>query len=496
MVIHTPTEAGPLALTLAPAAGAYLESKPGGAVQVTRPVTAYGDDGTAHTILSPEYVVHAPVAHDAADATGDPTATTPVSLTLGATPSGVQALLLTVDSAWLRDARRAYPVTLDLPLATAYSAVHSGLAATVNSCAPDAPAAHAGLVVGTMGGCAYHGLVSFNTTPLLADTPIVSATLRLYSPDQTGPTGIRIYPNTPLTSTLPVWEPSPYLQPTWASAPAVVTGSVGLAQSASDGRWQSWDVTDLVRGWVRRPATNGGLTLESDGMPVRLASPLRAGRDAPALAPYLDIVYGSRPAIVPAYAPSSTTAHRVDASPNIIPCCGGTAPQIYGVAGTFAAPCNQRQCGNALAVDQAAGLGAQYIRVGVTLQCNREQPSRQNWWDTHNLYNIKPASAAPYSPSGIYEILTNAYNDGLTPIINIRQDDGCASYLSLPRRWSAQVYDFISTMPSSLLSQVRAHTTYFEIANEINNDGPYGNGVRINNKLFLYTGIFMAAAEG
>jgi hypothetical protein len=51
-------------------------------------------------------------------------------------------------------------------------------------------------------------------------------------------------------------------------------------------------------------------------------------------------------------------------------------------------------------------------------------------------------------------------------------------------------------MPSSLLSQVRSHTTYVEIANEINNDRPYGQGVRINNKLFLYTGIFMAAAEG
>ncbi len=477
LVLHNANEGGPLALTLAPTGGAYLEPKPGGAFQVTRPVTAYGDDGTAHTILSPEYVVHAPVAHDAADAAGDPTATTPVSLTLGTTPSGVQALLLTVDSAWLHAPRRVYPVSLDLPLATAYSAIHSGLAATVNSCAPDAPAAGGEIVVGTAHGCASHGLLSFNTTPLLADTPIVSATLRLYSPDQTGPTGIRVYPNTPLTSTLPVWEPSPYLQPTWASAPAVVTGSVGVAQSASDGRWQSWDVTDLVRGWAHSPATNGGLTLESDGMPVRLASPLRAGRDAPALAPYLDIVYGPRPAAAAGNAvrPAGVTSNSL-------------ASRAYGVSGDFAGPCGDPQCGGKIGVDQVLHMGAQYIRVGVGSRCNHDQPGAA-WWGNHGSN-----TASPNSPSSVYAVMANAYADGLTPIIVFGHNDSCAAYYT-PKAWAFEAANFIDSMDPALRSQILSQPTYFEVGNEINFNDHYGFGLGANGYRYGYKGIFMAVTN-
>jgi len=499
LVLHTAAEAGPLTLALAPSAGAYLEAEPGGAVQVTRPFTAYGDDGTAHTILSPEYVVHAPVAHDAADATGDPAASAPVSLTLGATPSGVPALLLTVDSAWLRDARRAYPVTLDLPLATAYSAVHSGLAATVNSCAPTVPDTHGGLTAGRVGGCASHGLLSFNTTPLLADTPIVSATLRLYTPDQTGQTGIHIYPNTPLTATLPVWEPSPYLQPTWASAPAVVTGSVGIDQSASDGRWQSWDVTDLVRGWIRAPRTNGGLTLASDGALVRLASSLRIGRDAPAFAPYLDIIYGPRPS---AASPPAPSARRASTSPAILPGGGGSAASIYGVSGDFAGPCGQIECGNKLGVDQTAGLGARYIRVQARLDCSSQLRNGGNpgiaYW---NGYGSN--SAAPTSPSSVYAVLSNAYYDGLIPIVAFVADDQCASSFR-PPVWGKQIVDFLNTMrqysdryvPSgrSLFDQLAASQTYFEVFNEINFHSPYGYGLGAGSYRWAYKAIFMTAA--
>jgi len=399
-----------------------------------------------------------------------------------------------VDSAWLHAPRRAYPVTLDLPLATAYSAVHSGLAATVNSCAPDVSAAGGEVVVGSAGGCASHGLLSFNTTPLLADTPIVSATLRLYTPDQIGPTGIRIYPNTPLTSTLPVWEPSPYLQPTWASAPTVVTGSVGIDQSGSDGRWQSWDVTDLVRGWVRRPATNGGLTLESDGSQLRVAVPGRVGRDAPAFAPYLDIVYGPRTSVSSAY-----RAHIVQ------PRDRGLG-SIYGVSGDFAGPCGQIECGNKLGVNQAAYLGAAYLRVTASLNCGTRSPSHpgMTWWNGHGSN-----TAAPFSPSSVYAVLSNAYADGLVPIITFG-GASCAPYLR-PLVWGSEIQDFLTYMkqysdsntPSgqSLFNQLTANRTYFEIDNEINFDGTYGFGQGKfgasyggSNYPWGYAAIFMTAA--
>jgi len=476
LVLHSAAEAGPLALSLAPSAGTYLEPKPGGAVQVTRPFTAYGDDGTAHTILSPEYVIHAPVAHDAADATGDPAASAPMSLTLGATPSGAQALLLTVDSAWLRDARRAYPVSLDLPIATAYSAIHSGLAATVNNCAPDAPAAGGEIVVGTTHGCASHGLLSFDAPAILDGVPIVSATLRLYTPDHAGPTGIRLYANAPLTTTLPTAS-SPYAPPTWNSAPAVVTGTMGIAQAGTDGRWQSWDMTSIVQGWVRAPRTNGGLTLEGDGLPVRVAVPGRVGRDALALAPYLDVVYGPRPVAAAGNAvrPAGVTSN-------------GLAVRAYGVSGDFAGPCGDPQCGGKIGVDQVLRMGGQYIRVGVSSKCSSARPGPA-WWGNHG-----PNTAAPSSPSSVYAILTNAYADGLTPIVVFGHNDSCTGYYT-PRAWAFEAANFLDSMAPALRAQVASTPTYFEVGNEINYDGAYGNGVGANGYRYSYKAIFMAVTS-
>jgi len=182
--------------------------------------------------------------------------------------NGRQLLTLTVDAAWLRDPARAFPVHLDLPVALAAQAAHSHLRGTVNSCTPNTPAAPT-LVVGLEGNCTYHGLLRFDVAQLRGDSQVATATLRLYTPNQTGPTGVLVYPNAP------AWQTEPRLGqplPSWNGALAI-SGTVGIAQSASDGHWQSWDITSLVQQWIQHGRSyDTGITLVGTGTPVLFTS--------------------------------------------------------------------------------------------------------------------------------------------------------------------------------------------------------------------------------
>jgi hypothetical protein len=96
-------------------------------------------------------------------------------------------------------------------------------------------------------------------------------------PDVTGPTGVQIQPNAPITASDPLTTSimAPPRQVSWNSAPAVVTGSGGLGESASQGHWHNWDVTNLVQQWVNDSRLNNGVTLVNEGALV--ASPRRWG---------------------------------------------------------------------------------------------------------------------------------------------------------------------------------------------------------------------------
>ena len=267
VVLHDARDTGPYVFALGPDPRTQLIPKADGAVWVTRAITGYGDTGIPYAGQQPEYILGAPILRDSsADPAGAATSG-PASMAVITATSGQPQLALSIDPAWLRDPARTFPAYLQLPVSTAYAATHSQIVGTVNSCAPSAPAPATDLVVGTENGCTYHGLVRFdNVASLPPGSSIVSATLTLYTPGQIGPTGVLVYPNAPVRRS----TASPLLgqQPSWNSAPVIMTGTTGLAQSGSDGQWQSWDVTQIVQGWAHDGRTNGGFTLASAGPPV------------------------------------------------------------------------------------------------------------------------------------------------------------------------------------------------------------------------------------
>jgi len=284
VIVHNANEGGPFVFALAPGSGVSLTQGTDGSIQATQTMTQYGDDGTNAAVYTDTgIIVQPPIATDSSTTAGAPVTTGPATTTLS--PGG-QSMTLTVDPAWLHAAGRAFPVTVDLPIATGYAALHTGVFGTVSSCAPNVPAPQAEVVVGVANGCTYHGLTSFDLSSVSANTTVNSATLWLYTPNTTGPTSVQVEANVASAN-------DPYQWPSWNSAPAIVTTTAPLAQSGGSGHWQSWNVTNLVQQWVQDGSTNGGLTLVSTGAPVTFASALGAGKDDPSVEPYLEVTYGS-----------------------------------------------------------------------------------------------------------------------------------------------------------------------------------------------------------
>jgi len=540
VTLHSADEVAPIALSLALDPRTYLKQQSNGVIVVTQPITDYGDDPSNTTPIvtqQPEYIVETPSAIDSATDPAAAVQTGPVSMSLTPLISGGQGLTLTVDPAWAHDAHRVFPVHLDLPILTGESGVHTGLFGTVSSCAPNTPVPPTGLVVGSENGCAYHGQVYFNTSSLLYDTPIVSATLRLYTPNQAGATSVQVYPNVAPTVPGVAWQPLAWQPPDWNSAPTVVTGSVGLGQSASEGHWQNWDVTSLVSQWVRDPRTNGGLTLTNDGAPIRFASPLGAGNDKPAFAPVLDIVYGPRPvnpAYIDVHGPSqaSLSPHILSSSqsravvmgrssmnPQLRPHAAGTsepgATSIYGLSGTFApnatynpalgCPAGAKVCGDAsgggVNLDQVRFLiGSGFVRFNVQLECFGSPSLINNWWNQRG--------SAPFNGGSAIQLIQNAYHDNLIPIINLvppaSNSGNCSSSTASfriplnPVGWSQEVNDFVKKALAPNYSATGAdgfsRRVYFEIGNEPNlNTSSYQGTITSGN--YSYEDVFGSAAQ-
>lgn len=116
---------------------------------------------------------------------------------------------------------------LDLPITNAYAAIHTGASGTVDSCAPATSAPQTRIIVGLEGAGAYHGQMYFDVSPLLYDTPIVSAKLEMYTPDQMTATGVQVFPNTSPAST--IYQPLSWQQPSWDSAPRIVPGASSVS---------------------------------------------------------------------------------------------------------------------------------------------------------------------------------------------------------------------------------------------------------------------------
>ncbi len=504
VVVHAPGQGRTIVFALAPDAPTHLIQETGGAIQIVRPIPGRSDEGTPYRVAGPEYIVRRPIVRDNARDPLSVVTSGPLTMTLGIGPTGGPELAVRLDPAWLDDPQRVFPVQLDLPIMTAWAALHTGVLATVASCVPATPAEPTDLLVGVAAGCSFHGQLRFDLSTLMNDTPIVAATLRLYTPGGSGPTAVQVAANVPasVASIVPVsWQP-----PSWADAPSVAAGAAGRGQSASSGSWQSWDVTDLVRAWVRDGTSNVGLTLASSGPPVLFSSPLDAGHGTPSTAPHLDITYAPRPAISAAYADG--------------------AAYVYGLAGTFAAapgpgyatPCatttgvctasngrggtesvyavNQVVAGASATPDGPAGA---YLRLGVTLSCASATPGSA-WWNSSDQmpYAAGPVDADPYNIGSVLDILrtvatlNNAAGnvDHLIPILEFSYNPACPQF-STPGSWYSQLKDFVQTM------NARAYGAYRPLYIEIGNEVDFGaNAANMGGGPSGYAAIFASAAQG
>ncbi len=403
------------------------------------------------------------------------------------------------------------------------------------------------MVVGRENGCAYNGQAYFDLSPVSSDNSIVSATLRLYTPNQVGSTGVTISPNG-------MGSAEPAQPVSWSTAPPIMTGTAPLSQSASNGHWQSWDVTSIVRQWVQDGSTNAGLTLTSAGVPTRFASALGAGTATdPTLTPYLDISYAS------SISGTTTNATTAAATPAPGP-YNDKARVIYGDSGAYTAddptlagngdaaiydagnatvkpPCttNGVTCGNGDFRISASRfqLQSQFVRFGIQLPCSDFQTTYgidptmpgARWWGSDDQRPVSPAGAPPVDASrfnigDLSQLVTSARAWGSTPVINVLPGDTCVNYnrpkttpkpitrLS-PPQWYAAVQNLVAYLNTlAAFNADKSKPVYFEIGNEPSlTTGPIavsgqvgkytdGSSFTSTDGTYHYEDIFAYAARG
>ena len=135
LTLSNPGDAGPFTFALRPDSRVQLSQEADGPILATRPISACGSSGCLPDVQQPEYIIESPVLRDSAGGAAQGF-TAPVTMTLVPTASDQRLLTLSVDSSWVRDPGRIFPITLDLPIATAVAAYHTGQFGTVSSCAP------------------------------------------------------------------------------------------------------------------------------------------------------------------------------------------------------------------------------------------------------------------------------------------------------------------------------------------------------------------------
>ena len=483
-------QAGSLTFALAPDKRIQLTQGAGGAILGQRTIPLYRDDGSVYAVQHPvDYVIARPIVRDA---NPDPIAqatTGPVTMTLDSRSPGSPQITLTVDPVWLRDPHRVFPVAVDLPVTTGLAASKSGLFGTLSSCAPNIPAPLSRVVVGTVGSCRYHGQMYIDVSSILPGTPIQSATLNLYTPQQGGTTGVTLAQNASPAGGL-AQPPAPWNPATWDSASAINPPAV--AQSATNGHWQQWDISDFVRQWVNGGTTqNNGLTLVGGGAPVLFASPLGVGDDGPDVAPYLNISFGPRPA------QPAVTSTQGGVTPLFG--VGDGASNIFGLSQGIARDYNSPnhgadcayptlRCGNGIVLSAFHQyLHGSFVRIKTLLSCSTPPINQSqdwpgwSWWNNVNGNNVGPSGGYH-----AYDLMEDAYNDGLIPVV-LLDISGCAPTTST---WIRQVKNFIQDMHQEPGMPANLPQTYFEIMNE-----PAKNPYVGSTFPTYYPPVFAAAAQ-
>jgi len=466
VVLHNANESPSLSLQLALDAGSYLKQESSGDIQVIRPITSYGDSGTTPNItLQPEYVIGNPVALDAAAGAAALEHAGPTSMSIGPASGGNQSVTVALDSAWLHDSSRIFPLTVTIPVIASLAASHTGTFTTANSCAPTSSPLFTDVVVGVDGGCTYQGRLYFALPPVPAGSTIISATLGLSTPDQATATGVQVYMNAPLS--FPFVGPTALDPSGGVNLPAVAVGTPGISEVTVGSPIHTWDVTTIVQQWLRDRQTNGGLTLMGSGVPVRFASPMGSGDANLVTAPVLNITYAPTGSPAPTFSDGGYT--------------------VFGLSGSFSA-CDRAvvQCNpndgistygalSLLSYLAYARIEAQFTNVGTTCPLNTMP------------------TAIHGDPQDINTMLTSMFNFELTPIVVLTPNPNCLSS-ETPAFWQQQANYFVAHMSFPKTSLI-----YFEIGNEPNIT-PYppltGTYAGYGGTFQGYADRFAAAAAG
>lgn len=467
-VLHGANQPGPFDLAVTPDPRTHLVQGASGIITVEQTIPLFRPDGTQYgTNEEVEYVLARPIARDAGGDAVSQGTSGPARLTLAMSGGTAQQIAVSIDPTWLQDAKRVFPITVDIPVLTALAAGKSGIFGTLNSCAADAPAPLARVVVGAQGACTYHGLAYFDVSHILAQTPIQSAILNIYTPNQTTDTGVAIYPNQPPADPLHARPPTAWEPASWNSAPAPAAGVAGIGQSGSDGHWQQWDVTTLVRQWVNGGwEANTGLTLIGSGPPVLFSTPLGTGDDQASLAPFLNIAFAPQ-AAAPAIPPATTTQPSAQGGVSPLYGIGDNPGGIFGISQGIArdggapvgdCPSGVLTCANGTtAYNISQFLHGKYIRFYSYLSCGSNDSPGPSWWNNNGNRNTNPSGG-----QHTYDLMVNAYNDGLVPVVlfNIK---GCQPSTT---SWQNQLQDFVNNLSSRAGMPNPLPQTYFEIMNE------------------------------
>ncbi len=220
--------AGAFALTLTPDPRLQVVQDADGTIRLTRAITEYGDDGvTPYVVTGPEYFIHPPLA---LDSNADPVSSVqagPTTMTLLPAASGPRTVLVGVNPDWLHAPTRVFPVWVDVPIATAYSAANTGVIGTVDSCAPSVRAPLAPIVVGVEGRVATEAScpsIQRRCCPTPRSWPLDYACTRpiRWAPQGCGSTLMRRL----LTCRR-------HSNQAWSTAPRVIPGATGIAQTGA-----------------------------------------------------------------------------------------------------------------------------------------------------------------------------------------------------------------------------------------------------------------------
>jgi RHS repeat-associated protein len=278
------------------------------------------DDGTVEFVdASSDRVVFAIPPGTAFDSSGDPLkgttpATTPVAVQLIASADPSEAtLVVSVDSRWLSDPARVFPIMIDPTTTT--NTVSSD--ASLSSATPNTPCDGACQNVwpigyidpsGKSGAATYRSLLAYPSLSGLTGNVISSATWNGYAV-----TGIGTPPSTvTLNPVSASWTASSV---TWNSQPAVRTESATVSYTTG-GSWLSADITTWVQNWTATSGAWGQYGIRLDGPSTANTAVYFAAQEATAAyQSYLQITYDAPPTtsnltaggrLIPAWANSTT----------------------------------------------------------------------------------------------------------------------------------------------------------------------------------------------